>query len=57
MIKYAIICKIKFGYFEYRYHETYFCIKTDAIGQPKKIYKIINILTLIITNNNLIYHD
>jgi len=36
MLKYAIICKIKFGYFEYRYHEAYFCIRMHAIGQSKK---------------------
>jgi len=36
MVKYAIICKIKFWYFEYRYHETHFCIRIKAIGQLKK---------------------
>lgn len=39
MVKYATVCKckIKFWYFKYRYHETYYYIRMEeAIGQPKK---------------------
>jgi len=37
MVKYATVCKIKFWYFEYRYHETHYYIRMDeAIGQLKK---------------------
>jgi len=46
MVKYTIICKTKFWYFDYRYHETHLYIKMEAICQPKKICKIIKILTL-----------
>jgi len=28
--------KIKIWYFQYRNHETHFCIRMEAIGQPKK---------------------
>lgn len=35
MVKYAILCKIKILYFEYRYHERHFCIRMGTIRQPK----------------------
>jgi len=37
MVKqYEIICKIKFRYFEYRYRETHFYTRMEAIGQLKR---------------------
>lgn len=47
MVKYANICKINVWYIKYRYHETHVYIKLEYIGQPKEIYEIIHILTLV----------
>lgn len=41
--------KHNFDFFDYRHHEANFCITIEDIGQLKKICKILNILTLIIS--------